>query len=113
MQKVEIFFPDRLKTLRNGRTQIAVAKDLQVNQQTYARWELGDRQPKLQDLASLSLHYGVTADWLLGLVDDDGIPAKHNTTLSDKIKKLKTDATEISNGVGNLLNSIDKIVGAL
>jgi len=113
MQKVEIFFSDRLKSLRKEKTQIAVAKELQVNQQTYSRWELGDRQPKLQDLASIALHYGVTTDYLLGITDDNGSPVKPNTTLSDKIKRLKTDATEISNGVGNLLNSIDKIVGTL
>ena len=113
MQKTEILLPDRLKALRGERTQLVVAKELRINQQTYARWELGDRQPKLQDLAGIALHYGVTTDWLLGLVTDDGKPAKSNTTLSEKIGRLKKDATEISNGVGQLLNSIDKIVVTL
>lgn len=46
-----------------------MAKKLNINQQTYARWELGDRQPKLQDLCAIALHFGVSADWLLGLSD--------------------------------------------
>jgi transcriptional regulator with XRE-family HTH domain len=66
MQETEISFSSRLKELRGSRTQVAIAKELNVNQQTYARWELGDRQPKLQDLASIALHFGVSTDWLLG-----------------------------------------------
>ena len=59
--------PMRLLELRGASSQSAFAKNIGINQQTYSRWELGDRQPKLQDLASLALHFGVSTDWLLGL----------------------------------------------
>jgi transcriptional regulator with XRE-family HTH domain len=66
-------FPRRLRELRSVKSQALIAKELGVNQQTYARWELGDRQPKLQDLCAIALHFNVTADWLLGVSD------KHST----------------------------------
>jgi len=68
-----------LKELRGNKTQAAIASELKTNQQTYARWELGDRQPKLQDLASIALHFGVSSDWLLGLSIH---PVKHKNALS-------------------------------
>lgn len=67
MQETEISFSSRLRELRGSKTQAVIANELNTNQQTYARWELGDRQPKLQDLASIALHFGVTSDWLLGI----------------------------------------------
>jgi transcriptional regulator with XRE-family HTH domain len=78
MQKTEISFSGRLKDLRGSKTQAAIASELNTNQQTYARWELGDRQPKLQDLASIALHFGVTTDWLLGLSRDPPETTRHS-----------------------------------
>lgn len=63
----KILLPLRLKELRGSKTQSKTASELGVNQQTYARWELGDRQPKLNDLAAIALHFGVSTDWLLGV----------------------------------------------
>lgn len=63
---LKINLPSRLVSLRGAKTQAFIAKELGVNQQTYARWEHGDRQPKLQDLCKIALHFGVTTDWLLG-----------------------------------------------
>ncbi len=59
----------RLKGLRGAVSQSQMASSLGVPQQTYANWELGIRQPKLDDLGALSLQLGVTSDYLLGLSD--------------------------------------------
>ena len=82
MQKTfTLGLPHRLKELRSGRSQADMAKELHVNQQTYARWELGDRQPKLQDLCAIALHFGVTSDWLLGL---DEVSPENSTNWKEK-----------------------------
>jgi transcriptional regulator with XRE-family HTH domain len=85
MQETEISFSHRLKELRGSKTQSAIAAELQVNQQTYARWELGDRQPKLQDLASIALHFGVSADWLLGVASPHSVSKKH-VSMGEKLE---------------------------
>ena len=112
MKKVEIFFPDRLRTLRKDKTQAEIASEIGVLQPTYAQWELGHRQPKLQDLASIAFHFGVTADWLLGLNEENAI-SRRKQTLSQKVSLLRQNAKDVSDSVGDLLNSVDKIVEAL
>ena len=61
--------PKRLFELRNGVSQAVFSQSLGVAQQTYAQWELGDRQPKLQELVRLAKHFEVSTDWLLDLSD--------------------------------------------
>ena len=69
MRAPTILLSSRLRELRGDTQQAAFARSLGVFQQTYARWELGDRQPKLQELARLASHFGVSTDYLLGLSD--------------------------------------------
>lgn len=102
--------PTRLRELRGPKTQVDMAKELRVNQQTYARWELGDRQPKLNDLCTLSLHFGVSADWLLGLDDNRGTPANG---VNAKIVALKRNAETTAEAINGLLRAIEKLEGAL
>lgn len=54
-------------------------------QRTYANWE---KQPPeaLTHLASLASHYGVSADYLLGLVDD---PAGRRDLATDELEALR------------------------
>lgn len=56
-----------LRLIRGAKTQAEIAALLGVPQQTYANWEVGARQPKLDDLCKLALHFEVSTDWLLGL----------------------------------------------
>lgn len=62
-------FPARLKELRGAISQKEMAKILDIPQQTYAGWELGNRQPKLEKLMAIALQFAVSTDWLLGLED--------------------------------------------
>lgn len=46
-----------------------VANALDVSVQTVSNWEHGRRCPDAESIRKLVLLFGVTADWLLGLVD--------------------------------------------
>jgi transcriptional regulator with XRE-family HTH domain len=109
MQRTEISFSGRLKELRGAKTQATIAGELKTNQQTYARWELGDRQPKLQDLASIALHFGVTTDWLLGLSEKENVGSSGSKQIADLKHKLAAanEALEhILQGASKLRNAI-------
>lgn len=60
-------FCERLREARGLRSQAECARSLGVAQQTYGSWESGAREPNLEAIASISLHFVVSADWLLGL----------------------------------------------
>ncbi len=60
-------FGDRLRVLRKTVSQAEFARKLGENQQTYARWENGDREPELEKVKILANQLGVTTDYLLGL----------------------------------------------
>jgi transcriptional regulator with XRE-family HTH domain len=62
----------RLKALREeaGYTQDEFAELLGVVQQQVWRWESGENDPKSETVARMAQLLGVTADFLLGLVDE-------------------------------------------
>ena len=61
----------KLKELReeNGLTQVAVAKYLNIKQNTYSQYENGKRQLPYDALIKLAKFYKVTTDYILGLED--------------------------------------------
>jgi transcriptional regulator with XRE-family HTH domain len=60
------YFGERLKALRRGRSQASFARLLGIpNQQTYARYEAGERIPKASVLNQMAGALGVTVDELL------------------------------------------------
>jgi len=84
--------PSRLLELRGSSTQSEFAKSIGVIQQTYAHWELGVRQPKLQELVRLAQHFGVSTDWLLGLTE---VKAQlQNANISSDLLSRAKDAEE-------------------
>lgn len=60
---------ERLRRLRfeNNLTQVEVAREISVTQQTYSRYEGGDAKPDSDTIVKFCNLYGVTADYLLGL----------------------------------------------
>ena len=58
-----------------------MAEKIGIPQQTYAGWEVGNRQPKLDKLAEVALQFAVSLDWLLGL--SDRRPGGVNVTAGD------------------------------
>ncbi|MBR1984107.1 MAG: helix-turn-helix transcriptional regulator [Clostridia bacterium] len=55
-----------LKLLRKqmNKTQEEIAKELNVTQQTYARYELGTSEPTIESLIKLADYYQVSLDYL-------------------------------------------------
>ena len=96
--------PKRLFELRNGVPQAVFSQGLGIAQQTYAQWELGDRQPKLQELVRLAKHFEVSTDWLLDLSDCKVSPQNENfnrdlmsrlTTVEHELRRYKTAFAKI------------------
>lgn len=68
---MKISFGKRLKELReeNNLTQKEPAEKLGINAVTYLHYEKEQRQPSLELIADISVFYGVSVDYLLGLKD--------------------------------------------
>ena len=66
-----IIFSKRLKELRlaSGMTQQQVAEQLQIKQQSYARYEYGTGEPNLQTVVEIARIFDVSSDYLLGITD--------------------------------------------
>lgn len=64
---------DRLRQRRDqlGITQDDLAARIGVNKQSVYRYERGDHEPTADVLTQMAVNLEVTADWLLGLVDDE------------------------------------------
>ncbi len=60
---------ERIAKLRGEKSQEAIADMLNIPRSTYRNWEDGTRKVKAADIATLSTFFGVSSDWLLGLVD--------------------------------------------
>lgn len=107
----DVALPQRLKELRGDKTQDEIASLLGVKQQTYAHWELGRRQPKLNDLCLVALHFGVSADWLLGLVS--AAPKKEppivNKGARQVVAQLRTNAEKAMRKAEELIQIMDEI----
>ena len=109
-KNTKVGLPERLLELRGDMTQAECAHKLGLLQQTYARWETGDRQPKLQDLVALASHFGVSTDWLLGVSNDRAsVSSASQNGVKRKIAQLKSNAEEIAMTAQELLARIDKM----
>ena len=49
---------------------MAVAEALEINQQQYSRYENGQNEIPVRHIITLCKFYGISADWLLGLKED-------------------------------------------
>lgn len=66
-------FGIRLRSCRSNSdvTQQELADSLGVSLRTYQRYESGTTEPTLYDLVSICIVLGVSADYLLGLTDEE------------------------------------------
>ena len=62
----------RLRELRKARglSQLKVAMDLHMSQNSISRYETGEHEPGLKELITLADYYGVSVDYLLGRSED-------------------------------------------
>jgi len=80
-------FSDRLRTLRGGLKQAEFARKVGLAQNSYNRYESGERIPDIDVLTRLAAHLGVSTDWLLGLDGGNDVPATY--ALPDKIAESR------------------------
>lgn len=62
-------YTDRLKAVRvdHDESQAALAAAIGISQKQYSRYEIGTNELPLRYLVRICVHYGVSADYLLGL----------------------------------------------
>ena len=80
---------ERLREIRkdHGDTQESLGKKLGYATPTVSKWEQGETEPGLETLKQICRMYKVSADYLLGLTDDDPLLVKkRREILSDKSK---------------------------
>ncbi|MBQ8174423.1 MAG: helix-turn-helix transcriptional regulator [Clostridia bacterium] len=61
----------RLRDLREDcdKTQEEIAAQLQIQQTQYSRYERGDRELPMHHFITLARYYGISLDYLAGLID--------------------------------------------
>lgn len=67
-------FKDALKKIRTerGMTQRDVYTQLKISPNGYASWEQGRTEPDIASIKKLCKIFDVSADYLLGLTDEEG-----------------------------------------
>ena len=70
--EVKKMYYQRLKDMRedNDMSQRQVANLLNITQQQYSLYENGTREIKTHLLKALAIYYNVSADYLLGIIDE-------------------------------------------
>lgn len=65
----------RLKELRSKRriSQVRLAMDLNMSQNTISRYETGEREADYDTLIAIADYFGVSVDYLLGRTDNPKI----------------------------------------
>lgn len=65
----------RLKELRERRrlSQVTLAMDLNLNQNSISRYETGEREADYTTLIAIADYFGVSVDYLLGRTDNPRI----------------------------------------
>ena len=65
----------RLKELRQKKhiSQVKLAMDLNMNQNSISRYETGEREADYKTLIAFADYFGVSVDYLLGRTDDPSV----------------------------------------
>ena len=107
-----------IKNLRKqiNKTQEEVAKDLNLQKQTFQNYELGKRKPDIETLIKIADYFNVSLDYVCGrqnknLIFADSLSDKKKELIS-MIKDLNDDETLIAIGfVAKLANKpIDEVM---
>ena len=93
-------FAEMLSSLRRERgiSQKKAAKDLQISQALLSHYENGVREPKFEFVHKACLYYGVSADYILGRLEED--------TVTVSCKSPYT--MDVTNDMAQLVDMIEK-----
>ena len=59
-----------------------ICADLHISKQKLSKWKTCYNEPSMDDLMMLALYFDVSADYLLGLVDETGVRIKSDVSAS-------------------------------
>ena len=94
-------FSETMSALRKARglSQRTAAADLHISQALLSHYENGAREPGLAFVCRACDYYGVSADYILGRVDDDGEdrPAAELRALAGELRALAERAEKALN----------------
>ena len=98
----------KLKELRkeSGKTQVELAKMLNISRQVYANYENSINEPSLETLLKLASIFDVSVDYLLGRTNDfDLSPEEYGagirTTTKKSISAIEDEMLMLFRDVGN------------
>ena len=62
----------KLKEIRKSKkiSQLKLAMDLNMNQNTISRYETGEREPGINELIKIADYFNISVDYLLGRTDN-------------------------------------------
>ena len=104
-------FPARLQLIRGDLTQTAFAKKLGIQQNTYHRYEKGDRVPDIKALIKISKCLHISADELLGLNHlKHGLPNQGHSTQHASAPDIRDETiAKQAETITNLSRSLKKL----
>ncbi len=105
-------FAARLRLIRGDLTQTAFAAKLGFPQNTYHRYEKGERVPDIKALAKISKSLNISADELLGLHAMKHAPANNKPLSSTTCQSDAKDATiaKQAETIVTLTRSLKKLI---
>jgi len=100
-------FAERLRALRGTRSQAEMAAFIGMHTQaSWAQWEVGARQPKLDMFVEICKKLGVSADWMLGMDDS---PQQPKPSIDEQLALLKAQLGETSKNMESLMSQISNL----
>lgn len=108
------FLADRLKVVREGKglSLRALAKEINIHFSTLGSYEQGRRNPDVETLKTLAEYFGVSTDYLLGIVDDPKVVLKGEVRLKpSKTQRIIPLLGRVS--AGNGTPAEDDVIGQL
>lgn len=78
-----------------------------ITQAAWAQWEMGARQPKLDVFMHMCKRLSVSADWLLGL--DDNNPPSREPSIEERLATLKVQLAETTKSMSNIMTQISDL----
>lgn len=95
MKEYTILFVERLNELMSDQilTNFSLSKKLQCQDDIIANWREGKYYPSIKSLISLSAYFNYSADFILGLTDEEGYTAgKGNATFASRYVECRNKA---------------------
>lgn len=100
---------ERLKELRGTTSQSEMASALNMKYQQWARYEKGIVAPGADILANICRVHAVSADWLLGLIDERGASAAKPPPSTVNLDELRATASLLAEESTALAGTIKKL----